>query len=78
MVAPFFISDSEVKKVVKINGKTVKAVKKTIAEYLKEAGYDIKRVAVEKNGNIVPKSEYETTVFCDGDSVEIVSFVGGG
>ena len=78
MVAPFFIADSEVKKVVKINGETVNAVGKTIAEYLTEAGYDIKRIAVEKNGDIVPKSRYEETCLCDGDSIEIVSFVGGG
>ncbi|MDE7226559.1 MAG: sulfur carrier protein ThiS, partial [Ruminococcus sp.] len=30
------------------------------------------------NGNIVPKKEYETTVLENGDSLEIVGFVGGG
>ena len=34
--------------------------------------------AVEKNGQIVPKSAYESTVIKDGDSLEVVSFVGGG
>ena len=63
---------------VKINGEISDVAGKTIAKYLMESGYDIKRVAVEKNGDIVPKAEYETTRFCDGDSVEVVSFVGGG
>ena len=30
------------------------------------------------NGNIVPKAAYAETVLSDGDSIEIVSFVGGG
>lgn len=63
---------------VKINGEEKTAVGKTVAEYLSESGYDIKRVAVELNGDILPKTHYESTVFKDGDSVEIVSFVGGG
>ena len=36
------------------------------------------RIAVEINGHIVPKSKYDTTVLNDGDTVEIVGFVGGG
>lgn len=63
---------------VKINGKELNAVGKTVFEYLTTSGYDIKRVAVELNGDILPKSQYESTAFSDGDSVEIVSFVGGG
>ena len=63
---------------IKINGETVDAEGKSIAEYLTESGYDSKRVAVERNGEVVPKAEYATTCFCDGDSVEVVSFVGGG
>ncbi|MBR3993717.1 MAG: sulfur carrier protein ThiS, partial [Clostridia bacterium] len=42
------------------------------------AGYDLMRVAVELNGDIVPKVQYADTIFKDGDSVEVVSFVGGG
>lgn len=63
---------------VKINGEELCIQGKTIAEYLEECGYDIKRVAVELNGDILPKSQYEKTFLQDGDSVEIVSFVGGG
>lgn len=63
---------------VKINGKISDAVGKTISEYLSENDFNIKRVAVELNGDIVPKGKYKTTYFCDGDCAEIVSFVGGG
>ena len=63
---------------VKINGEEFNAQGKTVAEYLAGAGYDQKRIAVELNGKIVPKSKYGETALRDGDSVEIVSFVGGG
>jgi sulfur carrier protein len=33
---------------------------------------------VELNLEIVPKSQYDSTILKDGDSVEVVSFVGGG
>ena len=51
---------------------------KTVAEYLPTTNYDPKRIAVERNGDIVFKSQYDATVLEDGDSLEIVSFVGGG
>ena len=63
---------------VKINGELVDVAGKTVAEYLSAASYDLKRVAVERNGEIVPKAEYAATILCNGDSVEVVSFVGGG
>jgi sulfur carrier protein len=51
---------------------------KTIAEYLATTSYDMKRIATELNGDIVPKANYADTVLKDGDVIEIVSFVGGG
>lgn len=63
---------------VKINGEAMDAAGKTIAEYLATTKYDVKRIAVERNGDIVPKAQYAETVLLNGDSVEIVSFVGGG
>ena len=64
---------------IKINGENVENTKgKNVAQYLTENGYDIKRVAVELNGDILPKSQYEYTLLQEGDCVEIVSFVGGG
>ncbi len=64
---------------VKVNGETIEnIIGKKVADYLTESGYDVKRVAVELNGDILPKTQYECTVLKDGDCVEIVSFVGGG
>ena len=63
---------------VKVNGEAKDIAGKTIAEYLATTNYDVKRIAVERNGNIVPKAQYGETVLYDGDSIEIVSFVGGG
>ena len=63
---------------VKINGEELNIAGKTVAEYLATTKYDPKRIAVERNGDIVPKAQYGETVLKDGDSVEVVSFVGGG
>ena len=46
--------------------------------FLEQEGYQTARIAVEKNGEIVPKSRYGETLLRDGDALEIVSFVGGG
>lgn len=63
---------------VKINGESFDIAGKTIGEYLDTTNYDKKRIAVEKNGDIVPKTMYDETLINDGDSIEVVSFVGGG
>ena len=62
----------------KVNGRELDIAGKTLAEYLASTSYDMKRIAVERNGDIVPKAQYGETVLQDGDSIEIVSFVGGG
>ena len=63
---------------VKINGVEQDVAGLTVAEYLAGTDYVLGRVAVERNGEIVPKSKYSETVLTDGDSIEVVSFVGGG
>ena len=63
---------------VKINGADADVAGKRLLDYLAEANYDPKRVAVERNGDIVPKARYCETILADGDTVEVVSFVGGG
>ncbi|HIU26655.1 MAG TPA: sulfur carrier protein ThiS [Candidatus Copromorpha excrementigallinarum] len=63
---------------VKINGEQKDKAGMTIEEYLAEAGLSKGRVAVERNGEIVPRDMYGETRLKDGDSVEIVNFVGGG
>ena len=63
---------------VKVNGIELELAGKTVEQYLETTDYDRKRIAVERNGEIVPKAKYVETVLRDGDSLEVVSFVGGG
>lgn len=63
---------------VTINGTKRNMAGKTVAEYLDIAGYDPRCIAVEYNGNILPKASYPAAVLKDGDEVEVVRFVGGG
>lgn len=63
---------------VKINGKSLDVDGKTLMEYLDTANYDSRRIVIERNGEIVPKSQYSEVVLTDGDCIEVVSFVGGG
>ena len=50
----------------------------TVAELLAEIGLAARKVAVERNLEIVPRSQYVTTRLADGDAIEIVHFIGGG
>ena len=50
----------------------------TIAAMLRELGIDPKRVAVERNLAIVPRSTLDEVQVEDGDQYEVVHFVGGG
>ena len=61
---------------VKVNGEEKDIAGRTLAEYFETTKYDMKRVATEINGEIVPKAQYAQTVLKDGDNVEVVSFVG--
>lgn len=63
---------------------TINGVKKTgyanvtVAEMLRGEGYELPRVAVELNEQILPKGQYEETVLGEDDVIEVVSFMGGG
>lgn len=50
----------------------------TVAGLLARRGLAGKRVAVERNGCIVPRSQHPDTLLADGDVLEIVVAVGGG
>ena len=50
----------------------------TVAGLIDQLGYTGKRIAVERNGEIVPKSQHASTVLVSGDQLEIVVAVGGG
>src|SRR6185312_14946877 len=50
----------------------------SVAALLAEIGLDTRKVAVERNEEIVPRSAYASTQLASGDSLEIVHFIGGG
>lgn len=63
----------------KINGKEKEQyIGSSVAEMLEKEQYAAARVAVERNGGILPRSAYGETILKSGDTVEVVSFVGGG
>ncbi|MFN8948375.1 MAG: sulfur carrier protein ThiS [Alphaproteobacteria bacterium] len=64
---------------IRINGKEQELARPlTVAELLEQLGLDRRKVAVERNLEIVPRSVHDRTELADGDRLEIVSFVGGG
>jgi sulfur carrier protein len=50
----------------------------SVAYLLAEIGLAARKVAVERNLEIVPRSQYARTLLADGDAIEIVHFIGGG
>jgi thiazole synthase len=64
---------------VTVNGEA-KAISQpvTVAQLLLDCGLDPRKVAVERNLEIVPRSGYEAEMVRDGDRIEIVHFIGGG
>ena len=50
----------------------------TVEQLLGKIGLDPRKVAVERNLEIVPKSEYSVLALDNGDTLEIVHFIGGG
>ena len=64
---------------VTVNGKASQLpLPQTVSSLLHGLGYAGKRIAVERNGEIVPKSRHAETPLVDGDQFEIVVAVGGG
>lgn len=62
-----------------LNGNTVSDSEGiTLEEIIRRQNFVKSRIAIEINGTIISKKEYETTQVQDGDVIEVVSFVGGG
>ena len=62
-----------------VNGKEINLTEDTtVAEYLEQNQYQVKRIAVELNGDILPKYSYSDTMLKHGDCLEVVTLVGGG
>lgn len=63
---------------VTVNGESVNANGRVLADYLKEEGYRTDVIVIERNGELLPKGDYKDVILQDGDVIEIVSFMGGG
>ena len=61
-----------------VNGESRRTTAKTVSELVRELSLDPSKVAVEHNGTIAPRSGLATHTISDGDTLEIVHFVGGG
>lgn len=62
-----------------LNGESrVMQAVRTVSELVAALGLDARKVAVERNLEIVPRSLYARTELADGDRLEIVHFIGGG
>lgn len=61
-----------------INGKREAGDFPTVLALLDARGHAPKAVVVELNGAIVPAAEFAARTLADGDTIEIVQFVGGG
>jgi thiamine biosynthesis protein ThiS len=65
--------------IVTANGKTESVyLPCSLAEFLQARGLDPRQVAVERNGEVVFKSNYASIQLADGDRLEIIKVVAGG
>lgn len=64
---------------IKINGAAHEVDQSiTVSALIDRLGWDARKIAIERNLEIVPKSTHSTTTLEEGDQLEIVNFVGGG
>lgn len=61
-----------------LNGEPRQVREGSIADLVASLGLDVKKVAVERNRAIVPRSTLAEVALAEGDALEIVHFVGGG
>ncbi len=63
----------------RLNGDIIKISEEIdLYTFLEGRGYPMEHIAVERNGNVVPRSQWKMTCIFDEDSIEVVRFVGGG
>ena len=61
-----------------VNGDPREVYATTVTELVEELALDPRKVAVERNLEIVPRSLHAVTALAEGDRIELVQFVGGG
>lgn len=63
---------------IQVNGDERDVTARTVLALVQELGFDVRKVAVERNLAIVPRSLHADTELTEGDRIELVQFVGGG
>lgn len=63
---------------IRLNGEEREVTAGNLLALIDEIGLDGRKLAIERNYEIVPRSTYLETQLADGDQLEIVTFVGGG
>ncbi|AOL25032.1 thiazole synthase [Erythrobacter litoralis] len=72
------MTETTLSKTITLNGEPRRTAAATIADLVRELDLAPEKVAVERNGEIVPRSTLGEAALGDGDTLEIVHFVGGG
>ncbi|OIO71762.1 MAG: thiamine biosynthesis protein ThiS [Zetaproteobacteria bacterium CG_4_9_14_3_um_filter_49_83] len=63
---------------IRLNGEAKNVDATTVSSLIVELGLETRMLAVERNLEVVPRSQYETTALCEGDRIEVVHMIGGG
>ena len=63
---------------ISVNGEVEQIEPQSLESYLSNKSLLGRRIAVERNGDIVPKSQFSDVILEDGDVLEIVHAIGGG
>ncbi|EDP6895343.1 sulfur carrier protein ThiS [Campylobacter lari] len=61
-----------------INGQKLELKELRFKDYVREKQLKIEFIALELNGEIIPRDQFENLILKENDKVEIVTFVGGG
>jgi len=64
--------------IIVVNGDSIPFAGGTVSDLLKELGIKTRAIAVELNHELVPGDQHHTTNVSPGDSLEVVTLVGGG
>jgi len=63
---------------IQLNGERQTVSSRTLADLVTEMGLEKRMIAIERNLEVVPKSQYDVTSLQEGDRIELVHMIGGG
>ncbi len=63
---------------IQLNGESIQVIANNLYQLVEELGLEGRMIAIERNLEVVPKSEYATTELEENDRIELVHMIGGG